>query len=314
MIPEVSIIIVNFGNIDFVQNCLDSLITNTKKVSYEIICVNNLVKESDTNILREEYNAKCNIQFINNETNLGFAAANNQALKIANGKYLLLLNNDTIFIENSIKKIFDYVETQNQKLIVGCKLLNEDKSHQISIGKFDSLTYLFSTNFFLYKLFPHSKRLNKYYLNYLKFSEPTIVDFVKGAFLFISKDNMEKLKGFDESFYFYGEETDLCFRFAKIGGEVVYFPNTSIIHLGGATTDKMPWFKFRNQTISKLKTYKRQFNGLSYFVALLLHYCGLLIRVPIYFIGGVFTLNKYLILKSYYYSKQLFVLSLHNNR
>ncbi len=305
---QVSIIIVNYGGISKLIECIDSLTEHTQNINYEIIVVNNEIAEEDINRLLNKYKQRSEIKFLNNRNNTGFAAANNQGVKIARGKYILLLNNDTVFTENSLLAIYNYVESQKDKLIVGCKLLNEDGTIQISVGKFDTLSYLFFTNFFLYKLFPRNEKINKYFYNYIDLKKITPVDYVKGAFLFISRDDFLKLNGFDESFFFYGEETELCYRFKKSGGKVIYFPETSIIHTGGASTGDISWFKFKNQSLSKLRMYRKQFKGYKLIIALSLHYTGLLFRVPLYFFSGVFSLNFKMIKKSYYYIKQIFIL------
>lgn len=301
---DISIIIVNYNNCNLLQKCVESVISFTEDITYEIIIVDNNSTECNPEQIIPEIN---NLILIRNIENHGFAKANNQALKIAQGKYILFLNNDTIFIENTLKKIFNYTEALNKPTIVGCKLLNENGTNQISIGKFDSLIYNISISFFLYKLFPYSKIFNRYYLNYFDFKSPTNVDFVKGAFLLCDKNSVDKLNGFDEGFFFYGEEVDFCYRFRKIGGNIIFYPETKIVHLGGASTDSNLKFKFENQAKGRIQFYQKHFHGVQKYLAIFFHYFGVLIRVPIYFLGGIFTMKRSLIKKSWFYLYQLSV-------
>ena len=301
---NISIIIVNYNNCDILKQCIDSIISLTSKVTYEVIIVDNNSTECDPKLVIPNDDR---FTLLQNKHNVGFSKANNQALVVAKGKYILYLNNDTIFIENSLKKIYDYVEMLDKPSIIGCKLLNKDGSYQLSTGKFDTLLYSFSVSFFIYKLFPRSKTFNRYYSDYKNLKVPTEVDFVKGAFLFCSKNTADQLQGFDEKFFFYGEEVDFCYRFKKIGGNIVYYPLTKIIHLGGATTEDNLLFKYENEAKGRIQFYQKHLSGIQKYLAILFYYSGVFIRIPIYFLGGILTLKPSLIRKSLFYSYQLFI-------
>lgn len=301
---DVSIIIVNYNLLDILDNCLKSLENFTTGINYEVIVIDNCTTTGKVEDVTCKYK---NTVLIKNNTNIGFAAANNQGAKIAKGKYLLILNNDVLFIENSVKKVLQYAESLKEEVIIGCKLLNADNSLQISISAFPNVLNSITENYFLYKLFPKSSVMNKYHLNYKNLTETTEVDIVKGAFLFCSKKSYLSLSGFDERFYFYSEETDFCYRFKNEIGNVLYYPDTSIIHLGGATTDRDLWFKYKNQTIGKIQIYQKHFKGFDFFISVFSHYSGLMFRFILYMVGGIFGLNKSLIKKSYYFFKQIFV-------
>lgn len=301
---DISIIIVNYNSFDLLDDCLSSIQQFTHGCSYEIIVVDNASTEGD---IEKRISKYPNVILIKNKINVGFAKANNIGLEKARGKYVLFLNNDTKFFENTIKIIFDFAESLKHDSFIGCKLLNSDGSYQISIVDFDSLTNSFGENFFIYKLFPKSKLLNRFHLNYKEFTEPIQVDVVKGAFIFCSANSVKKLNGFDSRFYFYGEETDLCWRFKKSGGKVFYYPLTSIFHVGGATTDKNLWFKFKNQSIAKIQIYQKHYNGITSFLLQAFHFVGILLRVALYFASAILTFKLFLIKKSFYYLRCLFV-------
>lgn len=301
---DISIIIVNYNSFRLLDDCLSSLIQYTKYINYEIIVVDNASSSNEVDLIRRKYPQ---IILIINQTNQGFAAANNKGIQTARGEYVLILNNDTIFFENTLKKIYDYVTSRNDKIILGCKILNIDKSLQASFCSFPTILNIFAANFLLYKIFPSSLKLNKFYRSYCKFEEPIEVDVVFGAFIFCSQNDLKFLNGFDESFFFYGEELDLCYRFKKTKGKVIYFPNTSIIHIGGASADKNLWFKYKNQANAYVRYYKKHFSGFGLILVFTFHYLGLLLRSLIYFLIGLVSLNKKKLWKSYYYLRQLFV-------
>lgn len=310
---DVSIIIVNYNSFKLLQDCLESIFKHSTGFDFEIIIVDNNSSEGNIDNVVQDFDK---ITLIKNDVNKGFGAANNQGLEIANGKYILSLNNDTIFLENTIRKVFDFAESIKKPIIIGCKLLNEDKSLQHSVYDFPSLLNVFTSNFFLYSLFPKSKFFNKYHLMNRKINKTTEVDVVTGAFLFGTKRKMQEIGGFDERFFFYNEETDLCYRFKKDGGKIYYFPKTSVIHLKGGTAKKNGWFVYKNQSISTIKFFQKHFAGLKYFCAVLFHYIGIFIRIPAFLLIGLITLNYDLIIRSFYYLKLLFIFpqNLFNNK
>ncbi|MHC1739090.1 MAG: glycosyltransferase family 2 protein [Ignavibacteriaceae bacterium] len=302
---RISVIIVNYNGFDLLTQCITSLQKYHTIEDYEIIIVDNMSTEGDVSEVVKNFQKTL---LIKSKENLGFAKGNNLGLSYAQGEYVIYLNNDTIFIDSTLTKLADYMDSLRKKdVILGCKLLNPDLSHQECIADFDTPSNIFSEAFFLYRLFPHKKYFNKYYQNLLDIQEVTDVDIVKGAFMFLRKIDAQKLKGFDENFFFYSEEIDLCYRFKRMGGRVVYYPLTSLIHFGGGTTDNMLWFKFKHQTLSKIKFYQKHYSGINYLAIVFFHYTGVLLRVPIYFAVGLVCFKPILLKKSYFYLKQMFV-------
>lgn len=301
---HVSIIIVNYNALQMTRDCISSIVKETKFLDYEIIIVDNgsVVDNYDEILVLFPF-----VKVIRNKANLGFAAANNRALSDIKGKYILFLNNDTLFIEDSLSKIFNYAEQFNFPLFLSCQLLNEDKSNQETVVEFPSVWNGFTENFFLYKVFPKSEIFNKYYQNNHTYTEPIEVDVIRGAFMFCTAKAIKDLGGFDERFFFYSEETDLCYRFKKSGGKIILFPGTSIIHLGGITTDKNLWFKFKNQTLGKILFYQKHFKGIHFIEALIIHFAGLLLRGVLFTVFGLLMLRKNLLVKGYYFFRQLTV-------
>jgi GT2 family glycosyltransferase len=305
VLMDLSIVIVNYQHLDVLENCLQSITHFSSGFSYEIIVIDNNTTEGDVVEVTSRYSC---VTLIRNDENKGFAAANNQGFSVAQGEYILMLNNDTLLFENSLKTMLDVLRSQARPVIVGCRLLNADRSMQESALEYDSLWYQFCEAVFLYKLFPASKWFNMYYHNYYTGSDPIAVGSVKGACLCAPRTVFNKLGGLDSRFYFYGEELDFCYRFKhEYGGQVLFVPFTAIVHLGGVTTDSMPWFMFRNIASAKIRYLQKHYRGAAFVCSLLLHYARLLIRVPIYFARGAFSLKPEYLIKAYYFAKQLFV-------
>lgn len=300
---DVSVIIINYNSSELIDDCLNSFNNYSSGFTYEIIIVDNSNDASLKSIL-EKYKY---INLIVNKENIGFAAANNQGLKIAKGKYILFLNNDTIFIENTISKILEYICDDNDQKIIGCKLLNKDGSLQHSVLDYPTLWNTFTSNFFLYVLFPKSKYFNKYHLMNNKISTISEVQVVTGAFMFCPTSIIKQLSGFDERFFFYAEEMDICKRFSELGGKVIYFPETSIIHLKGVTASKNLWFLHKNRSIATIKFMQKHFGAFKAQVGVLIHFIGLVVRIQILIIGGLVKFNKNMIYLSLIYLKLLFV-------
>lgn len=300
---DVSIVTVTRDQFEILGKCLKSIEKNTSGLEFEMILLDNNSTTGDTEDISQKFPF---VKLIKNNTNVGFAAASNQGAKLATGEYLLFLNDDTELLENSIEKTFRFAKEKGE-VIVGCKLLNSDLTHQPSTSDLPTVSNVISANLFLYKLFPKSKILNKYYLVNYEVIEPKQVDFIIGAYLLCRRDTFIKLGGFDTRFYLYSEEMDLCYRFNKMGGKVYYYPLTSIIHIGGATLKAESWFTIRNKSFSVLQYYQKNFKGINFLSAASAHYLGILLRVPIFFFIGIFKLNNYYLSRSFNFIRLMFV-------
>ena len=301
---DVSIVIINYNSFSLLDDCLRTLFLHTKGLSYEVIIVDNGSTEIGLDDIIAKY---LGVKLIKNSPAKGFAEVNNQGFAEAIGKYVLMLNNDVVFVDDVISKVAEFSRLYNDQAIIGCKLLNSDGSYQVSIVDFDSPLNLFGESFFLYKLLPKNKFLNKYHLNDTDLSDTIEVDALKGAFMFIPRVVLNQLAGLDERFYFYFEETDLCYRWKKRGGKVLYFPGAEIIHVGGASTDSNLWFKYSNQHISRIQFFQKHFTGLKFILMVLLHELGLVLRFPLYFVMGLIKRDSLLIKKAGCYFRSIFI-------
>lgn len=229
----VSIIIVNYNSAELLNDCLQSLIMHHNIENFEIIIVDN---NSQENFIEDILKIYPKINLIKLEENVGFSRANNIAAKQANGDLLLFLNNDTLFIENSIEKMEKYFNQNKSIGVLGPKLLNKDYSFQLSAGKLPTIFQEFKDKiiYFFYRRFKTVNNL----LNKLFFKKILEVEWVTGACMMVSKDVFDLVNGFDDNIFLYFEDKDLCARIKKINKKIIYYPETSVIHLIGGSSSK----------------------------------------------------------------------------
>lgn len=224
---NVSVIIVNYNTKELLKQCLLSVFEKTTDIGFEIIVVDNASIDNSAEMVEKYFPL---ITLIKNTENLGFGRANNQAAKLSKGKYLFLLNSDTVLLNNSIKILYDFLENNPKAKIAGGALFDPNGKPNTSFGNFPSLLQEFSDiGFsFLYK---------NYYYNHLAVGltcskkQPFIVDYVSGADMMIEKSIFDNLKGFDEDFFLYYEETEFSYRIKKEGWFSYIVPQAKIIHL-----------------------------------------------------------------------------------
>lgn len=233
-ILDLSIIIVNYNVKEFLQNLLNSIEKASNNYSTEIFIVDNASDDGSVKLIREKYPS---INLIANEENVGFGKANNQALRNANGKYIMMINPDTIIGEDTIDKMIGFFEMNPEAGLAGCKILNPDGSLQLACRRsFPGPWTSFCKVTGLSNLFPKSKLFARYNLTYLNENQSYEVDAVSGSFMMMKKEVYEKVGGFDEEFFMYGEDLDLSYRIKKAGHKVYYVHNTQIIHYKGEST------------------------------------------------------------------------------
>ncbi|MDA3911554.1 MAG: glycosyltransferase [Bacteroidales bacterium] len=231
-----SIIIVNYNVKHFLEQCLHSVKQAVKQIDAEIFVVDNNSVDGSCAMMREKFPE---IQLIANKENLGFSKANNQAMRIATGKYILLLNPDTIVEEDTFSKILPFMDENPDVGGLGVKMI-DGKGQFLPESKRGLPTpkVAFYKIFGLSSIFRKSKRFGQYHLSYLDKDEIHEVDVLSGAFMFMRKTCLDKVGLLDEQFFMYGEDIDLSYRITKGGYKNIYFPKTRIIHYKGESTKK----------------------------------------------------------------------------
>lgn len=239
---DLSVIVVSYNTKDLLRQCLNSVLKHTKGIKYEVIVVDNASKDGSPKAVEKfakNNSRKPTVILIKNRTNLGFAAANNRGIKKAKGKYLLLLNSDTILKENSLKKMIDWMKKNEKVGIASCQLVYQDGSLQRTGGYFPNLLRVFNWMFFIDDLpfikelikpfHPHEPRTG--WLSSRYFQKQHFQDWVTGAFFLTRKKVIDQVGYLDEKFFMYVEEVEFCYRAKQDGWQVVYLPITKIVHL-----------------------------------------------------------------------------------
>ena len=234
-----SVIIVAYNSCDFIPACLKSVRDACAGLDTEIIVLDNGSKEP---ILPEIKNFFPEVTWIDSKENLGFGKGCNLAEKHATKPYLFFINPDTIVSRDSFTKVLEFMESHPESGTVGCRILNEDGTIQWACRRsFPTPISAVSKTIGLAALFPKSKLLASYNMTYADPDEVTEVDAISGSFFCIRRDVYEKLKGFDEDFFMYGEDLDLCFRTKQMGLKNYYTPSTNILHFKGQSCRTRRW-------------------------------------------------------------------------
>ncbi len=231
---ELSIIIVNYNVKAFLQNCLISILKAVENIPNEIIVVDNASDDGSIELIEKNFPE---VILIKSDRNLGFSSANNLALRQSRGKYICLINPDTIVQENTFLELISFAKNNEKIGLAGCKIINPDGSFQLACRRsFPTPWVAFTKVIGLSKLFPKLKIFSKYNLTYLDENKTYEVDAISGSFMFLRRDVYEKIGGLDEDFFMYGEDLDWCYRVKESGYKVYYVHSTQIIHFKGEST------------------------------------------------------------------------------
>lgn len=235
---DISIVIVNFNTKQLTIDAIHSVFTSNTSYTYEILLVDNNSSDGSIEAFRKEFPQ---ITIIANNENVGFAKANNQAIRISKGRYILLLNSDTIVHEDTLQVMLGFMESHPKVGASGCKVVlpdgSLDKACRRSFPTPQASFYHFSG---LAKLFPDNPRFNQYQLGHLDPDKDYPVDCLVGAFMLLRREVIEQVGILDEEFFMYGEDIDWCYRIKEAGWDNYYYPYTSIIHYKGASSRRKP--------------------------------------------------------------------------
>ncbi len=278
---DLSVIIVNWNTGSLLKKCIESIYQKTQNLDFEVIVVDNASNDNSVSLAKKTC---LDFKLIQNKENLGFAAANNQGAQKAKGEYLIFLNPDTELKNDALLKMVSFLRENPKVKILGPKLLNSDGTVQKSVRAFpkflDQVLILLKVHHFLPKLKP----LQRYFLKKFNYEKSQEVDQVMGAALMIRKKDFEKLGRFDEKFYIWFEEVDLCKRAKKSGGEVYYFKTAKITHHGAVSfSQRLSFVRQWLFTKSMLYYFKKHTSFIKYLGLVLVAPFGLLLSLPFSF-------------------------------
>ena len=234
---DLSIIIVSWNTQDLLRKCLNSIYQNLDGLNLEIFVVDNNSSDKTAQMVKAEFPQ---VNLITNNKNLGFAKANNQAIKQVKGEYLLLLNPDTEILNNGLIKSLQFMKSHQSCGVMGPKMLFEDKSLQPSVRRWPRPWPIFLMLIKAQKFFKGLKAIDYYLYKDFDYNKEQAVDQVMGAFMLIPKEVMAKVGLLDERFFIWFEEVDFCKRVWQNGYSVIYNPDIQLIHYGGRSFSQQP--------------------------------------------------------------------------
>jgi GT2 family glycosyltransferase len=247
-VPDMSIVLVCWNNKAYLGPCLDSLYSSKLKCSFDVIVVDNGSTDGSLEMLREQYPA---VMIIENGENVGLSKASNQGIEATTGKYVLLLNNDTIVNKAALDAMVDYLEGYEEAGAVGGKLLNEDGSFQGGYAKFSTLAeeFLIATGL--------GDKFAAGYPSHYDADHPLPVDWLSSACLLLRRDALNQVGLLDETYFIYGDEVDLQYRLNKAGWQVVYLPHATTLHFGGRSMNR--WKRRKMVYRGKMLFYQKHY-------------------------------------------------------
>jgi N-acetylglucosaminyl-diphospho-decaprenol L-rhamnosyltransferase len=245
---DMSIVLVGWNNKAYLEPCLDSLYNGNLKSSFDVVVVDNGSTDGSQEMLHANYPE---VMIIQNEKNEGLGKASNQGIVATKGKYVLLLNNDTIVNGPSFDLMVNYLDNHPKVGAVGGKLLNEDGSTQACYNKFSSLSEEFLIATRLGELFSRG------YPAIMEAEDIKSVDWIGSACLLIRRSALDQVGLLDEEYFIYGDEADIQYRLKKAGWEIVFLPQATTIHFGGRSMTRWPRRKrvYRGKMLFYKKNY-----------------------------------------------------------
>ncbi len=278
---DVTIVIVNWNTREILKNCLKSIYDDAGPVEYEVVVVDNGSTDGSVDMIKAGFPRA---QLIENNKNRGFAAANNQGIALARGRYVLLLNSDTIILDRAVAKTVDFADKHPKAGVVGCRVLNADKTLQLTCFRFPSILNEVLASLYLNKLFPRNKFFGRYRMSWWERNDIREVDVVTGCFMLVRKEAIDEVGVMDERYFIYTEEADWCYRFMQSGWKRLFTPNAEIIHLHGASGSQQRPEMALQLRGSGLQYFKKHQGYLSYVLVCFIIALFFLLRIP-YWLG-----------------------------
>lgn len=264
---DISVIIVSWNARNFLLKCLESLYREQTVHIIELIVVDNASSDGSAEAVKENYPE---VVLIRNDSNLGFAKANNIGLQKSTGRYVYLINSDVEVLEGCFDRLYDFMEDHPDVGIAGPRILYPDRTLQVTCRKFPTLWNTFCTTTGLNKIFPSHDFLSSDQMFYFPHDDIRSVDVLAGCFLVVRRDAMDKVGLFDERFFIYAEDIDWCKRFRNAGWEIVFNPEAEAIHYGGGSSSNAPLRFSLEQERATLQYWKKHHGSVAILILLII--------------------------------------------
>ncbi len=236
MTPDISVVVVSFNTRDLLRDCLTSLYKEINGISNEVFVVDNNSRDGSADMVEQEFSAT---HLIRSSVNLGFGAGNNKAFPLATGRYIVLLNSDAFLRKDALQRSISYMDADPEIGLGGARLIFGDESWQASARLFPSPLNDFLSLSGLAAKFPKSRFFGRQDNTWADQNKSIDTDWVPGSYSIIRRTTLEEVGYFDEQFFLYYEEVDLCRRIKKAGYRVRYWPDVVVVHLGGESSKTM---------------------------------------------------------------------------
>lgn len=273
---DLSIIVVNYNTRELTLNCLRSLYLIQSAFTFEVILVDNGSEVGSLQTIREMFPQ---VRLISNLSNLGYSKANNQGIQIAKGRYILLLNSDTIVEPDTLETMIRMMDERSQVGASGCKVVLTDGTLDKACRRgFPTPLTTFYYVSGISRLFPKSPYFNSYHMEYLSEDDAYPVDCLVGAFMMVRREVIDQVGMLDERFFMYFEDTDWCYRIQKAGWINYYYPKTKITHFKRGSSQGRPLritYEFHR---SMKKFYDKHYRKQYPFWVTLLMYSGIAMK------------------------------------
>jgi len=295
---DISIITVNYNSLNYIKSCVDSInpfLYSKDPPFCEMIIVDNGSSDESADYIKGLAKQYGNIYLTGESKNLGFCKACNIGASKANGKFLLFLNPDTRFISGSAEEVIKFYDEKSKGSkvgVIGAKLVNPDGTIQYSCRSFPTLARQFYESYFLYRLFKNSSVFGAYFLSWWNHGSARGVDWLSGAFMFIKREDFERTGGFDEDYFMYSEDSDLCFRLHKNGYKNYYFPFFVVEHADSGIASKNNALREAGIWKSRRLYFKKNYSLFHAEILSFLYFLGVINRVVVFTVLSIFTAKK----------------------
>lgn len=244
---DISVILVSYNTIEMTKKALDNLFSSLGDFSMEVFMIDNASKDNSSEMIRREYP---NITLIENNLNVGFGRANNQALPLIHGRYVLLLNTDAFVQQDTLYKTMQYMDAHHKCGILGVKLLGRDGTLQPSCRYFPTPWNIFLERTGFKQFFKQAKLIDDMSWDH---NMARNCDWVPGCYYMVRKEVIDQVGLFDPRYFLYYEEVDHCFAAKSAGWDVAYFPDTTVVHIGGESAKQESKISSKSQQIESLQ-------------------------------------------------------------